>query len=101
MGKVICPLVCRSCTHFIHLPRDRLRQWAKVECALDVLEQQAKTLANADEATIGEIAIAVALGYLDFRFAGKAWAKSRPELAKWYTEGFLHRASFVSTRPPE
>ncbi|KND04853.1 uncharacterized protein SPPG_00553 [Spizellomyces punctatus DAOM BR117] len=75
-------------------------QWAKVVRALDALEEEADTLANGQDATIGELAVATALGYLDFRFAAKNWASSRPKLAKWYNEQFLHRASFVSSQPP-
>jgi glutathione S-transferase len=34
--------------------------------------------------TIGEITIACALGYLDFRFAHEPWRPAAPKLAAWY-----------------
>jgi hypothetical protein len=34
--------------------------------------------------SIGHIAIAVMLGYLDFRFPDDGWRRRRPRLAAWY-----------------
>jgi glutathione S-transferase len=48
--------------------------------------------------TIGQIAVACALGYLDFRFADEDWRQVQPVVAKWY-EGFVERASMQATRP--
>ena len=48
--------------------------------------------------TIGQIAIACALGYLDFRFADEEWRQAQPILAKWY-EGFVERGSMQATLP--
>jgi len=39
---------------------------------------------DATAMTIGEIATACALGYLDFRLADMNWRASRPDLATWY-----------------
>ena len=47
---------------------------------------------------IGTIAIACALGYLDFRFATMGWRETRPALAEWF-ETFAERPSMQSTRP--
>jgi glutathione S-transferase len=56
------------------------RQRAAVERALDELEREPppKTL------DIGSIAVACALGYLDFRFAAEDWRPGRGELAAWF-----------------
>jgi len=35
---------------------------------------------------IGGIAVACALGYLDFRFADEPWRATHPKLAAWYAE---------------
>ena len=51
-----------------------------VTTALDVVEHAR----FADKMTIGEIAIACALGYLDFRIPELAWRDSRPKLRDWY-----------------
>ena len=50
------------------------------------------------EFTIGKIAIACALGYLDFRFAEENWRQANPVLAKWYGE-VEQRDSVLATLP--
>lgn len=64
------------------------RQKAAVERALAVLE------ANPPQglADIGAIAVACALGYLDFRFPQEPWREGHPRLAAWFAE--------VSALPP-
>jgi glutathione S-transferase len=47
---------------------------------------------------IGTIAIACALGYLDYRFTTLGWRGTRPGLAEWF-ETFAKRPSMQSTRP--
>jgi glutathione S-transferase len=70
------------------LPQDEGRtawialQRGKVERALDALEAEAAALDGLS--TIGEIAIACALGYLDFRFPQEPWRPGRPGLEAWY-----------------
>ena len=46
----------------------------------------------------GTIAVACALGYLDFRFADKDWRTGRKALADWYGE-FAKRESMKATWP--
>lgn len=48
--------------------------------------------------TLGQISVACALGYLDFRFADEDWRESSPKLAAWYAE-FSQRLSMRSTMP--
>ena len=70
------------------LPQDEGRksyielQQGKVKRAVDLLEKEAGTLG--DLATIGEITIGCALGYLDFRYANEPWREGHPQLAAWY-----------------
>jgi len=59
-----------------------------VRNALDVLESEAGALARdaRTQLTIGPIAIAVALSYIDFRFAALGWREGHDQLANWYAE---------------
>jgi glutathione S-transferase len=72
-------------------------QRRKILQSLDVLEHEGRSLFG--DLTIGQIAIACALGYLDFRFADEEWRKGRPVLAEFFA-GFSARASMVATAPP-
>ena len=72
-------------------------QWAKVARSLDMLEQRWMTHL-AGPLDIGQIALAVALGYVDFRHGGRDWRASRPALAKWY-DAFARRPSMLATAP--
>ncbi|MBB5688531.1 glutathione S-transferase [Roseomonas alkaliterrae] len=72
----------------VALPQDEGRityiklQQGKVARALDALEADADSLG--DLGTIGEIAIACALGYLDFRYPHEPWRPGHPKLEAWY-----------------
>ncbi len=72
------------------LPQDEGRQayiaqqQTKVTRALDALETEADTLDMLT--TIGEITIACALGYLDFRYANEPWRPGHPKLEAWYAK---------------
>lgn len=48
--------------------------------------------------TIGEIAVACSLGYLDFREVAPGWRDTRPNLKAWY-EDFAKFPSMVGTAP--
>lgn len=80
----------------IALPQDEGRvgyidlQRGKVARAVDVLEKEAASLGALK--TVGDIAVACALGYLDFRFANEPWRPGHPKLEAWY-------ASVVSLPP--
>ena len=81
----------------------RWSQWidlqaGKVRRALDRLEETAAELRG--PLTIGQIAVGVTLGYLDFRFGDEDWRPARPNLAAWYTE-FSARPSMTQTVPPQ
>jgi len=49
---------------------------------------------------IGSIAVACALGYLDFRFAAQPWRPSHPKLAAWY-EAFAQNPGIANTVPKD
>ncbi len=70
---------------------------AAVERALDVFEAEVAELPTLDYATL---TLAVALGYLDFRFAESDWRPGRPVLAAWNAD-FSGRPSLVRTQPKE
>lgn len=72
-------------------------QWAKVDRALDVLET--RWMAHLEgPLDAGQIAVACALGYLDFRHDARGWRTGRPHLAAWYGH-FAERASMKATIP--
>lgn len=74
----------------IALPQDEGRQSyiklqaAKVKASVDQLEKDIASLGKLQ--TIGDIAVACALGYLDFRFANEPWRPGHPKLEAWYAE---------------
>ena len=77
------------------------RQTGKVLRALDALEARLGSAAwfNGDTMQLGDIAVGVALGYVDFRLAELDWRATRPTLAAFAAR--MHaRPSFVSTVPP-
>ncbi|MDE2182400.1 MAG: glutathione S-transferase N-terminal domain-containing protein [Alphaproteobacteria bacterium] len=61
---------------------------------LDVLERAG----FAEKPTIGEIAVACGLGYLDFREVMPGWRDARPRLRDWY-EAFCKYPALQSTSP--
>ena len=72
------------------------RQKAVVERALALLESDPphRTL------DIGSIAVACALGYLEFRFADEPWREKHPKLAAWYAE-FARNPGIAQTAPKD
>jgi len=70
----------------------------KLKSCLDALEKMAPDLERAP-VNIGHVAIACALGYLDFRFDDD-WRGPRPALAAWH-KGFAARPSVVATEPED
>lgn len=72
-------------------------QSGKVARALDSLEAACVPLKHPVDA--GDIAVACALGYLDFRFEG-AWRANHPKLVAWLDDFAAAVPSFDLTRPP-
>lgn len=72
-------------------------QWKRIERALDALESRWMSHLNGP-LDIGQIAVACALGYLDFRHADRNWRRGHDELTRWF-EKFSERASMQATTP--
>ena len=69
----------------------------KAEATLARLDEEAAALDQAPF-SIGSVAIACALGYMDFRFPDIDWRASYPNLARLY-EKLAQRPSFIESRP--
>jgi glutathione S-transferase len=73
----------------------RARQMETILAALDALER----VKFAKDPTIGEISVACALGYMEFRLTDLDWRSSRPNLSNWYAL-FCEYPSMKETAPP-
>lgn len=73
------------------------RQENGIRRSLDLLESEADKFAGAFD--LGSMAIAVALGYLDFRYPESEWRAGRDRLAVFH-EKWNERSSYQSTEPP-
>jgi glutathione S-transferase len=73
-------------------------QWAKVARALDAIEARWMSHLHG-RLDAGQISVACALGYLDFRHGDRDWRRAHPALAAWY-QGFAARPSMEATVPP-
>lgn len=72
-------------------------QWAKIDRALDMIE--ARWIPHlSGPLDMGQVALACALGYLDFRHATRDWRATRPHLAAWEA-AMAARPSLQATRP--
>ncbi|PTX00388.1 glutathione S-transferase [Pararhodobacter aggregans] len=72
-------------------------QWQKIARSLTALES--RWMAHLQgPLTMGSIAVACALGYLDFRHDARGWRNGHPQLAAWY-EAFAKRPSMQATIP--
>jgi glutathione S-transferase len=74
-------------------------QWAKIERACASLNGMWMSHLSGP-LDMGQIAVACALGYVDFRHDARGWRKGNQALADWYA-AFSERESMVKTRPPE
>jgi glutathione S-transferase len=73
------------------------RQTAGIEAAFSALDRAAAKFPA--EPTIGEIAVACAIGYLDLRSPNDGWRDRYRQLARWL-DVFSQRASAQATKPP-
>jgi glutathione S-transferase len=82
-----------------HEPKWIEHQAGKVERALSVLESAPPALAPSPQLPhVGQITLACALGYRDFRFGG-TWRGQHPRLVAWL-ESFAARVpAFAATAP--
>lgn len=72
-------------------------QWSKIDRALDMLETRWMPHLRS-KLDMGQIAVACALGYLEFRHSARNWRENRPHLAAWEA-AFGERPAMVATRP--
>ncbi len=70
------------------------RYMATVNAGVDALER----VTFHETPTIGEVACACALGYLDFRYADLNWRDTHPKLAAWFAK-FSEYPSMQATQP--
>ncbi|MBI5259207.1 MAG: glutathione S-transferase N-terminal domain-containing protein [Burkholderiales bacterium] len=77
------------------------RQMSRVNTALKAMSLGLgdKPWCNGNHFTLADVAVGVALAYLDFRFAHIDWRGDHPNLAK-LAEKLATRPSFVDTAPP-
>jgi glutathione S-transferase len=71
-------------------------QQAKVAHGLDAAEREANTWGDAFD--IGQLTLACAVGWLDFRFADFDWRTARPLLSAWFAR-VSARPSLAQTAP--
>jgi glutathione S-transferase len=71
-------------------------QRTKIAAALDALETE--PLQSTVQPLVGQIAIACALGYLDYRIIEPEWRALRPSLAAFFA-AFSGRRSMTATMP--
>ncbi|MGB7336788.1 MAG: glutathione S-transferase [Salaquimonas sp.] len=72
-------------------------QMGKVNAALDQIEEKwLKSLGRVPN--MGSIAVAAALGYLEFRYPDLKWRKNRKGLSRWFKR-FSERPSFQASKP--
>ena len=73
------------------------RQADKVTRGLTALEQAPPALAAVPD--VGQITLACALGYRDFRFSG-TWRDGHPKLVAWLDKFSAQVPAFAATKPP-
>jgi glutathione S-transferase len=73
------------------------RQTRAIEATFAALDRMAPKFPP--EPTIGELAVACAIGYLDLRAPEDGWRQRYPRLAEWL-EVFSERPSAQATKPP-
>jgi glutathione S-transferase len=81
----------------MHEPKWLELQAGKISRALAVLETARTPLDPVPH--VGQIALACALGYRDFRFAGD-WRAGHPHLVAWLDKFAAHVPAFGATKPP-
>ena len=76
------------------------RQLGKVDAALQAMSKELaeKSYCVGIHLSLADIAVGVALGYLDFRFPGIHWRERHPNLHK-LQDRLMQRPSFADTKP--
>lgn len=81
-----------------HEPKWQELQAGKVARALGALESAPPAIGASPH--VGEIALACALGYRDFRFQG-TWRKDHPRLVAWLDQFAARVPAFAATKPAD
>ena len=74
------------------------KQKTVVARTLDLFDGEAKGFDQ--KMTVGQLSVAIALDYLDFRFGADDWRKGRPNLTQWHRK-FGERPSLKGTMPKD
>lgn len=72
-------------------------QWAKIARACTAVNERWMSHLSGP-LDMGQIAVACALGYVDFRHGDRGWRSGNEALSAWYAR-FESRASLIATRP--
>lgn len=77
------------------------RQTGKVESGIAAAARELgdRKFCHGENLTLGDIALACSLGWLEFRLPEMTWRLNHPSLAAWL-ERIESRPSFVDTKPP-
>lgn len=99
------PVWCRCASRHVPPRSNRKpncwRQREKINRSLDALEAYlVDGTIKPDTIDLATIAIACAVGYLNFRRVSPGWCVSRPHLVK-LVETLFQRESFARTEPPK
>jgi glutathione S-transferase len=103
IGDGICAAAVRRVREGVRPEAERhrdviARQTTAMTAGLDMLDAHLEGLSQGFG--IGQITVAVTLGYLDLRFPGDHWRQGRPQLAGWY-DVVSQRPSMKATEPPQ
>jgi glutathione S-transferase len=93
----ICVQRERNRTGAQHSDQVEARWKGKFDRTLDLLEREFERRMNGP-ANIGHVALACALGWVDFRMENMDWKAGRPKLATWYAD-ITTRPSMAATAP--
>jgi glutathione S-transferase len=78
-------------------PEYMAQQWTKLRHCLRVLNDDISS--SGEQITLGEIATAVALGWVDVRLSEENWRAQNPSLGAWF-DRFAQRPSMQQSAPP-
>lgn len=82
----------------LHWPEWIDHQTQRIKRAVSEFENQLPLFS--DHPTIGEVTVACALGYLDFRYSELNWREEHVDLDNWFAK-FSQRTSMINTIPED
>jgi len=93
VAAALCFLLLTACSSSNNAPVSTLCNTSTIQQLANPLQDQTGV-----SPTIGQITIACALGYLNFRYASEDWPSKHRHLAAWY-EDLSKRKSIQLTAP--